>query len=105
MASDKIKNSYNPKPQGDSSPTPSSRQPPQGSQRRSHKLEHLPEERETPERQGSPAPGSTANPSAQGAAGRPSGTESDRNQEEATSGEPRGTHTRTGRQKTPGKRS
>jgi hypothetical protein len=52
MPSEKIKNRYNPAPQGDSSPTPSTRQQPQGSQRRSHKHEHLPEERENPSRQG-----------------------------------------------------
>src|SRR5688572_32082222 len=103
MASDKIKNTYNPAKQGDSSPTPSTRQPPQGSQRRSREHEHEPEKREAPERQGQRNTG-TSSPDAQGAAGRASGTGDDRNQERAASGEPRATHTREGRQKTPGKR-
>jgi hypothetical protein len=100
MASDKIKNTYDPAKQGDSSPTQSTGQPPQGSQRRSH--EHEPEKPHAPERQ--PARTGTSTPGAQGAKGRPSGTGDERKQEEADSGEPRATHTRAGRQKTPGKR-
>src|SRR5688572_16663660 len=106
MPSDKIKNTYNPAPQGDSSPTPSNKQPPQGSQRRPRAHEHEPEEREDPKRQGTPGPRSASSPSEQGAAGGGGarGVRSDDVEEIATSGEPRSEHTRRGRQKTPPKR-